>query len=92
MKHDIVLGIIGQEGDRDSCRNQTMPKKVRELKTMLRKAGFFSRPGKGSHTIWKHPMLSAEVTISGADGGDAKPYQESDVRDILRKLKEVQGE
>jgi hypothetical protein len=28
-----------------------VPKKIRELKAMLRKAGFSSRPGKGSHTF-----------------------------------------
>ena len=68
-----------------------MPKKIRELKAMLRKAGFSSRPGKGSHTVWIHPALSGEeLTLSGGDGNDAKPYQEKDVREILRKLREVQ--
>lgn len=67
-----------------------MPQKVRELKAMLSKAGFFVRAGKGSHTIWEHPDLSIEIVISGRDGDDAKPYQELDVRKILRKLKEVQ--
>ncbi len=58
---------------------------------MLRKAGFSSRPGKGSHTVWIHPALpSDELTLSGGDGEDAKPYQEKDVRKILRKLNEVQ--
>jgi predicted RNA binding protein YcfA (HicA-like mRNA interferase family) len=70
-----------------------MPKKIRELKAMLRKAGFSSRPGKGSHTVWIHPALSREeLTLSGGDGNDAKPYQEKDVREILRKLREVQDE
>lgn len=67
-----------------------MPKKIRELKVMLRKAGFYSRPGKGSHTVWIHPALSEPLSLSGGDGDDAKPYQEKDVRDILRKLREVQ--
>jgi len=67
-----------------------MPKKVRELKAMLRKSGFFVRSGKGSHTVWEHPDLSDEIALSGGDGDDAKPYQESDVKKILRKLKEVQ--
>ena len=56
---------------------------------MLRKAGFSSRPGKGSHTVWIHPALSREeLTLSGGDGNDAKPYK--GVREILRKLREVQ--
>ena len=59
---------------------------------MLRKAGFHVRPGKGSHTVWEHPDLKGELTLSGNDGNDAKPYQKKDVRDILRKLKEAQRE
>lgn len=47
---------------------------------MLRKAGFVSRPGKGSHTVWTHALLIGTITISGADGDDARPYQEKDVR------------
>lgn len=68
-----------------------VPKKIRELKAMLRKAGFSSRPGKGSHTVWIHPALPRdELTLSGGDGNDARLYQEKDVREMLRKLKEVQ--
>jgi predicted RNA binding protein YcfA (HicA-like mRNA interferase family) len=69
-----------------------MPKKIRELKAMLRKAGFLYRPGKGSHTIWGHPALRDKIALSGAEGDDAQPYQEKDVQEILRKLKEVQDE
>ena len=69
-----------------------MPKKIRELKVMLRKVGFHVRPGKGSHTVWKHPNLEEELSFSGNDGDDVKHYQEKDVRDILRKLKEAQRE
>jgi predicted RNA binding protein YcfA (HicA-like mRNA interferase family) len=67
-----------------------MPKKIRELKAMLRKAGFSSRPGKGSHTVWGHPLLSSTVTIAGADGDDAQRYLEAAVRKILQQLQEVQ--
>ena len=35
-----------------------MPKKIRELKNILRKAGFSEKSGKGSHTKWTHPLLS----------------------------------
>ena len=67
-----------------------MPPKIRELKAMLRKAGFSSRPGKGSHTVWKHPALPEdEITLSGNDGNDAKPYLEKEVRKLLKKLREV---
>ncbi len=59
---------------------------------MLRKAGFYSRPGKGSHTVWEHPALIDTVTMSGADGDDAQRYQEAAVRKILNKLREAQNE
>jgi len=59
---------------------------------MLRKAGFSSRPGKGSHTFWTHPALTERLTLSGSDSDDAQRYQEADVRNILRKLREVQSE
>lgn len=77
---------------RASCPIETMPKKIRELKAMLRKAGFIPRPGKGSHTVWEHPDLDDKLALSGGDGYDAKTYQEKDVREILRKLQEVQRE
>ena len=48
-----------------------MPKKIRELKSLLLKAGFSWRPGKGSHTKWIHPLLLGNITLSGKDGDDA---------------------
>ena len=46
-----------------------MPKKIRELKAILLKAGFVYRPAKGSHTFWTHPLIPDEsVTIAGKDG------------------------
>jgi len=54
-----------------------MPKKIREMKSMLLKAGFTYRPGKGSHTVWSHILLPDEpITIAGKDGDDAKLYLE----------------
>ena len=65
-----------------------MPPKVRQLKAILLKAGFSSRPGKGSHTIWSHPdILGFTVALSGKDGNDAKPYQVDDVQDALKRLR-----
>lgn len=69
-----------------------MPKKIRELKSMLLKAGFTYRPGKGSHTKWFHPLLPGNLTLSGKDGNDAKPYQERDVNNVLQQLEEIQRE
>ena len=45
-----------------------MPKKIRELKSLLKKAGFIYRSAKGSHTRWYHPLLPEDpITISGKD-------------------------
>jgi hypothetical protein len=61
-----------------------MPKKIRELKSILSKAGFTSRSGKGRHTVWSHPRSPGkQVVLSGNDGDDAKPYQEKQVRDAI---------
>ncbi len=57
-----------------------MPRKLRELRRDLRRAGFYITWQRGSHQTWKHPdVVSASLTLSGADGADAKPYQEEDV-------------
>ena len=66
-----------------------MPKKIRELKGMLRKAGFDMRSGKGSHTVWSHVVIDESITVSGNDGDDAKPYQERNVREIIRKVEDA---
>ncbi|HLG64361.1 MAG TPA: type II toxin-antitoxin system HicA family toxin [Ktedonosporobacter sp.] len=66
-----------------------MPPKIRQLKASLAKAGFVWRPGKGSQTVWTHPDLpELEVTLSGHDGNDAKPYQVKDVQEALKHLGE----
>ena len=58
-----------------------MPKKIRELKQMLRQAGWVQVPGggKGSHTKWSHARVARKVILSGKDGDDAKPPQERDI-------------
>ncbi|MGK7885213.1 MAG: type II toxin-antitoxin system HicA family toxin [Crocosphaera sp.] len=67
-----------------------MPKKIRELKSMLLKAGFNYRSGKGSHTVWSHPLLTYSLTLSGKDGADADRYQEKDVKNALKNLDNLQ--
>lgn len=67
-----------------------MPRKIRELKAQLRRAGFAIERSRGSHAAWKHPLIPDAVVLSGNDGDDAKPYQESDVRKALQKLREAQ--
>ncbi len=67
-----------------------MPKKIRELKAILSKAGFLWQPGKGSHTKWTHPALpGVTVIISGKDGNDARSYQEKDITTTLQLLSDA---
>jgi predicted RNA binding protein YcfA (HicA-like mRNA interferase family) len=77
-----------------SCLKDTieMPQKIRQLKASLEKAGFvlLKKRGKGSHTIWEHPLVLHVVIISGKDGDDADRYQEKDVRNALTELAKAQ--
>jgi predicted RNA binding protein YcfA (HicA-like mRNA interferase family) len=64
-----------------------MPKKIRELKSMLRGAGWkLVDGGKGSHSKWQHARVPRTVILSGNDGHDAKPKQ---ARDIERAIDEA---
>ena len=67
-----------------------MPRKIRQLKADLRKAGAYQVSQEGSHSKWKHPLVSSSTLIlSGHDGDDAKPYQEKAVRDLLQQIVEA---
>ncbi len=68
-----------------------MPRKLRELRADLRSAGFYIDHHTGSHQGWKHPLLTGlSANLAGKDGADAKPYQEREVREALRRLRQVQ--
>ena len=67
-----------------------MPKKIRELKAMLKKSGFENRGGKGAHTNWYHANYPGRVTVSGNDGDDAKRYQEKEVSEAIRIVEVAQ--
>ena len=41
-----------------------MPKKIRELKTLLLRSGFSGKSGKGSHTKLYHPLLDGIVALT----------------------------
>ena len=62
-----------------------MPRKVRELIRELEAAGFGNRGGRGSHRNFVHPKVARPVTLAGAEGGDAKAYQEKAVRSAIRE-------
>ncbi len=62
-----------------------MPRKVRELIADLKKAGFVDRGGKGDHRNFVHPKVTKPITVSGAEGDDAKQYQERAVRRAIEE-------
>ena len=64
-----------------------MPPKIRELIAELDRAGFVNCGGRGSHRNFVHPNVSKPVTISGADGDDAKQYQVRAVRMAIEESK-----
>ena len=55
-----------------------------DLCFVLERAGFSSRAGKGSHTIFFRDGVPEIVNIQSRDG-KAKPYQVKQVRDLLLK-------
>ena len=65
-----------------------MPKKIRELKAMLTKAGFtmLKYKGKGSHSQYYYPGQKL-VTICGHDGDDAPAYLEKQVKQAINRAK-----
>ena len=69
---------------------EEMPRKVRELIADLLGAGFreLSGAGKGSHRKYVHPRYLGAVTLSGAVGDDAKPYQEKQVKRAIEEVEQ----
>ena len=63
-----------------------MPRKIRQLRTDLERAGFTNRGGKGSHRNYEHPK-GVRVTVSGKQGEDARHYQEKLVRKAIQETK-----
>jgi len=64
-----------------------MPKKIRELISLLEKAGFTNRGGKGSHRNFYHEKGS-KITLSGKKGEDALRYQEKEVNNVINEVSE----
>ena len=65
-----------------------MPRKVRQFKKELKDLGFTSRSGKGSHQVWKHPLLIERITVARKDAADVPDYLERDLKDAIKQLKE----
>jgi predicted RNA binding protein YcfA (HicA-like mRNA interferase family) len=63
-----------------------MPRKIRELVSDLKHAGFILVPGgKGSHRKFRHIKVGGALILSGHDGEDAHRYQEKQVRNAIHQ-------
>ncbi|HYB30110.1 MAG TPA: type II toxin-antitoxin system HicA family toxin [Solirubrobacteraceae bacterium] len=50
-----------------------MPKKYREVRRTLRRAGWLKIRQAGSHEIWESPDRNTVVTVAGKDSDTAPP-------------------
>jgi predicted RNA binding protein YcfA (HicA-like mRNA interferase family) len=66
-----------------------MPRKIRELISDLESAGFYlvKAQGKGDHRKYRHIGLQGSLTLDGKAGGDAKHYQEKQVKEAIQRIK-----
>jgi hypothetical protein len=69
-----------------------MPRKKRQIRADLARAGFVSRGGKGDHTVWVHPLVPGHVSVDGKDGDDAKRYDEVNLHKALDTLAKAKYE
>ncbi len=60
-----------------------MPKKIRQLISDLKEAGFTLDRQKGSHRQFKHGNFRGLITLSGGDGDDARRYQEKQIIEAI---------
>ena len=67
-------------------RFSPMPKRIRELISELKRAGFMLDRQKGSHRQFKHEGWAGVVTVSGNEGDDARRYQEKQVAEAIAKV------
>ena len=63
-----------------------MPRKVRHLIRDLNRAGFIEIAVRGDHREFVHPQFNGRVMVSGKMNGDAKPYQEQEVREAIDEV------
>lgn len=45
----------------------------------------------GRLPFFPHPLIPEPLTLSGHDGADARPYQEEQVREAVRRACEEEG-
>lgn len=64
-----------------------MPRKLRALRADLKREGFAVDHQTGSHQVWKHPLVPGiGANLAGGDGTDARPYQEREVAEAVRRV------
>lgn len=68
-----------------------MPRKLRQLRADLKAAGAYIATQEGSHQKWRHPKVTAWIELAGNDGKDAKYYQERQVKEFIRLIREAQN-
>ncbi|HKV84347.1 MAG TPA: type II toxin-antitoxin system HicA family toxin [Ktedonobacterales bacterium] len=67
-----------------------MPRKKRDIRREYRDLGFQERQGKGDHRVYAHPLLREDYVVAGADGKDARDYDEGNLRKAKRALAQAQ--
>jgi multidrug efflux pump subunit AcrA (membrane-fusion protein) len=67
-----------------------MPKKIRELKSLLLKAGLLTVLERVVILSGAIPLLPGEpITVAGQDGDDAKLYLEKEINQKIKKLEDL---
>jgi predicted RNA binding protein YcfA (HicA-like mRNA interferase family) len=62
-----------------------VPKKIREMESLIAKSGWVNRGGKGSHRNWLHPRTGTVVTVCGRAGDDCPRYLERQIKKALEE-------
>ncbi len=66
-----------------------MPRKIRQLIADLENAGWqIVAGGKGSHRKFAHSRSNRRVILSGQPGADALHYQEKQVKQAIREVRQ----
>jgi len=61
--------------------------KLRDLRAVLRRAGFTARCNGGSHEVWTSSSRpGCNIVLAGQDGKEAHKYQEAKVRKFCRGM------
>lgn len=77
--HKLLLKLLSGNADGNFS--------IEDLKAILFYVGFTERKGAGSHIIYKKEGLDTLINIQKVKGGQAKPYQVKQIRNIILKFK-----